>query len=233
MADESKKQVLPPYIPYKTFTNFINGLRETGIPHQIDKSVLRTMSGALQSATIASLKFLGLIDERAIPTKKLSQLIETTGDDYNAALKNVLSESYAFLLKNGLNIEQATGTQVEDKFREKGVSGSTITKCVAFFLAAAKDAQIKVSSHIRPPAIKRVPKARKADKPTPSKKGNNDADSQKDSQTQPPPNPLDTQSGWYEKLLAKFPEFDPAWDDETKKSWFTAFNDLMKKGAQS
>ncbi|MCX7171296.1 MAG: DUF5343 domain-containing protein [Proteobacteria bacterium] len=230
MATKPEKPVLPPYISYKTFTNFISGLRETGVPHQIDKSVLRTMAGAVQSATIASLKFLGLIDSSAIPTKKLKQLVETDGDNYTVALKDVLVESYSFLLGNGINIEQATGTQVENKFKEQGVSGSTITKCVAFFLAAAKDAQIKVSSHIRPPATKRTPKSRKADKFASSKKGDGDTDLRNRDQTPPPP--TNPQSGWYEKLLAKFPEFDPSWDDETKKSWFIAFNDLMKKGAQ-
>lgn len=155
MAEDTKKQVLPPYISYKTFDNFINGLRETGVPHQIDKSVLRTMSGAVQSATIASFKFLGLIDERANTTKKLTQLVDATGDNYSTSLKNVLLESYGFLFKDGLNIEQATGMQVENKFKEQGVSGSTTTKCVAFFLAAAKEAKIKVSSHIRPPSIVR------------------------------------------------------------------------------
>lgn len=237
MAIKPEKTVLPPYISYKTLTNFINGLRETGIPHQIDKSVLRTMSGAVQSATIASLKFLGLINSSAIPTKHLKQLVETDGDNYIAALKDVLVESYSFLLKNGINIEQATGTQVENKFKEQGVSGSTITKCVAFFLAAAKDAGIKVSSHVRPPAIKRTVNSQKVDGVSPTKKNmrmkTRDAAFQGSNQTNmPPANTQPNSSSWYEQLLAKFPAFDPTWDNDTKKAWFEAFNDLMKKGAQ-
>lgn len=229
MASKSEKPVLPPYISYKTFINFISGLRETGIPHQIDKSVLRTMSGAIQSATIASLKFLDLINQNAIPTDKLKQLVETDGDNYTIAFRNVLVESYAFMLKNGINIEQATGTQVENKFKEQGVSGSTITKCVAFFLAAAKDAGIKVSSHVRPPAIKRTPKERLSQ----AKRNNNDDGGTSKGNQTPPPNPSNAQTNWHEQLLAKFPSFDPTWDDDTKKAWFSAFNELMKKGAGS
>jgi hypothetical protein len=47
-------------------------------------------------------------------------------------------------------------------------------------------------------------------------------------------NPADSGGGdkaWAELLLKKFPDFDPAWDVELKKSWFAAFDDLMKKGA--
>jgi len=231
MSSKTEKPVLPPYISFVTFNNLISALRETGVPHQIDKSVLRTMSGAVQSATIASLKFLGLIDTNSIPTKNLKQLVETDGENYTLALKNVLEESYAFLLKNGVNIENATGTQVENKFKEQGVTGSTITKCISFFLSMAKEAGIKVSSHVRPPVTKRTPKgegASTAKKVLRAK--TRDAITPKPGELTPAPNP---QTNWYEQLLEKFPAFDPSWDNETKKAWFDAFNDLMKKGAQS
>lgn len=33
---------------------------------------------------------------------------------------------------------------------------------------------------------------------------------------------------WAEQLLAKFPQFDPAWPDDVKSKWFDAFDRLMK-----
>ncbi|MDL1951777.1 hypothetical protein FBQ97_18465 [Acidobacteria bacterium ACD] len=39
-----------------------------------------------------------------------------------------------------------------------------------------------------------------------------------------------TEGTWAMLLLKKFPDFDPKWDDELKKSWFAAFDDLMKRG---
>lgn len=33
---------------------------------------------------------------------------------------------------------------------------------------------------------------------------------------------------WAEQLLAKFPQFDPAWPDEVKLKWFDGFDRLMK-----
>ena len=224
MDEKIEKLVLPPYIPYKTFVNFINGLRETTVPSQIDKSVLRSMSGAMQSATIAALKFLGLIDGNAKSTDKLKQLVDASSENYGAALKNVLMESYNFLFEGEFSLEQTTGSEVETKFRTKGASGSTVTKCMAFFLSAAKEANIKVSSHVRPPSLARVSGQRK----TNLKKKDNQEDNQ-GKNDKLPPQTANTHS-WHEKLLEKFPSFDPAWDDETKKAWFDAFNKLMGKG---
>jgi hypothetical protein len=33
---------------------------------------------------------------------------------------------------------------------------------------------------------------------------------------------------WAERLLSKFPEFDPGWADDVKLKWFDAFDRLMK-----
>ena len=37
-------------------------------------------------------------------------------------------------------------------------------------------------------------------------------------------------SSWNKMLLAKFPNFDPAWNDELKTKWFSAFDELLKRG---
>ena len=39
-----------------------------------------------------------------------------------------------------------------DKFRELGITGSTLTKTIAFFIPAAKECGIEVSPHIKAPA---------------------------------------------------------------------------------
>jgi hypothetical protein len=41
-------------------------------------------------------------------------------------------------------------------------------------------------------------------------------------------NPNTGTAAWAELLLAKFPEFDPAWTDDVKLKWFDAFDRLMK-----
>jgi hypothetical protein len=34
---------------------------------------------------------------------------------------------------------------------------------------------------------------------------------------------------WHGALLDKFPNFDPAWPDEIKLKWFSAFDEMLKK----
>jgi hypothetical protein len=152
MDDKDLKRGPPAYVPHKTFTNFINSLKESGAPSQIDRSVLKNLSGSDQSAILGSLKYLKLIDESGVPSKELLQLIDSTEEQRPAMMRAVLLQAYSFLFSGSIDLKRATTKQVEDAFREQGVSGSTIVKCIAFFLAAAKDAGIPISPHVKTPA---------------------------------------------------------------------------------
>ena len=81
----------------------------------------------------------------------MKQLVEAADDERPAVVKTMMEQSYQFL--SDIDLEKATGQQVAEKFRLLGVSGSTLSKSIAFFLQAAKVAGIKVSQHIKPPAI--------------------------------------------------------------------------------
>ena len=48
MPTADTERVLPPYLSYKTFETFIEGLK-VGMPGRIDRSVMKTLSGANQS----------------------------------------------------------------------------------------------------------------------------------------------------------------------------------------
>ncbi len=62
----------------------------------------------------------------------------------------------------GIDLKRATGSQVHEAFRKKNVQGSTAIKAIAFFLAAAKEAGIEVSKHVKPPGAIRSPTQRRA-----------------------------------------------------------------------
>ena len=47
-AEDAAPKLVPPYVPYRSFGNFIQSLKQ-GIPARIDRSVMSNMSGALQS----------------------------------------------------------------------------------------------------------------------------------------------------------------------------------------
>ena len=157
MASETKKSDSPPYIAFSTFIKFIKGLSETGIPSRIDKSLLGTMSGANQSALISTLKWFNLIDDVGAHGTKLEGFVNA-GDERGALLRTMLSEAYEFMADGSINLAKATGAQLEEKFRAYGLSGSTIVKAMAFFLAACKEAGIQVSGHIKLPRVSRAGK---------------------------------------------------------------------------
>jgi hypothetical protein len=146
----SERTAKPPYLSYKTLATLLDGFRASNVPNLIDRSVLpSSMSGANQALALGALRFLGLVDERGEPQQSLHDLVEHTGPAYTDTLRRVVVEAYAFLL-TGLNIERATTRQVEEKFREQGLSGETLRKAITFFLFAAKEGGLKVSPHIKP-----------------------------------------------------------------------------------
>ena len=67
---------VPPYVPYRSFRNFIDTLKQ-GIPARIDRSVMGTMSGALQSQLTTTLKYLDLIAPTGQPKEALAKLVNS------------------------------------------------------------------------------------------------------------------------------------------------------------
>lgn len=61
MTEEDKKKKLPPYLPYRTLRSFLDNMK-VALPNRIDRSLMPTMSGAMQSQLIGALEYLRLID---------------------------------------------------------------------------------------------------------------------------------------------------------------------------
>lgn len=148
MSDD-KKSLTPPYASYKSFINFINGLRENGCPSHITRTVLPG-SNSGKAMLAATLRYLNLIDVNDKPTADLTQLIDSQAN-YSSKLSEILYKSYDFLTDPTLDLANTTTEKVVERFRAMGASGSTISKCMAFFLAAASDAKIEVSKYVKAP----------------------------------------------------------------------------------
>src|SRR5271165_6638743 len=55
----TKAGTVPPYLAYRTFTNYIDGLKANGAPpSRIDRSVLGAFSGGVQTQLISTLRYL-------------------------------------------------------------------------------------------------------------------------------------------------------------------------------
>src|SRR5438128_10488002 len=97
MTEETKAPpAVPPYVPYRTFRNFIDSLKQ-GIPARIDRSVMSSMSGALQSQLTGALRYLGLITVSGQPTSYLPTLVNSEGPDRAKLLRAIIAKSYPFL----------------------------------------------------------------------------------------------------------------------------------------
>lgn len=218
---ETEKRSLPPYVSYRTFKSFIESLR-VAMPGRIDRSLMGTMSGAIQSQVLSSLGYLDLISPKGIPKEKLNRLVNSEGPDRQKVLKEVLSNSYPFMSESGFDLERATSRQLEEQFAKLGASGDTIRKGVAFFISAAKDAALSLSPFFaKKSKVGRKTTLRTKSKTKERKRTDEDLETQQSEQI-----------SWSQLLLSKFPSFDPAWPDDVKSKWFDAFGELMKKGEE-
>lgn len=160
---ESENALLPPYVTYKTFSNFIEGLREHPLPLQIDRSLMSTFSGSVQSSLLASLRALNLIGRDNKSTELFEQLHAAAPEtsSYTEVLSSIIYKSYPFMSDGSIDIARATGKQLEDKFKDLGISGGTVPKAYSFFVSICKDAGLPISGHItsKKPSAPRKPLA--------------------------------------------------------------------------
>jgi hypothetical protein len=222
MLSQEKKPAsaaIPPYLSFRTFSAFIEGLK-VGIPTRIDRTVMSSMSGAVQAQLMAALRYLGLVSAHGVTHERLANLVNSEGSARGRELASILREFYPFLFKD-FDLLRATTGEIEEAFRKVGASGETIRKCVAFFLAAAKAADLPVSPHIKTARVTRTA-------PRAKRNGSSNAAAARAEVVIEKSEPAPSVATWSQMLLAKFPSFDPAWPDEVKAKWFESFEKLMK-----
>lgn len=147
----------PPYVSYKTFKNFLDSLK-IAMPGRIDRSVLHTMSGAVQSHLMHALRTMELVNAHEIPSESFKRLAASDGPGRQQALIAALKIGYPFLFDGSIDLGTASGKQLLDEFGKTALNGDSVRKSVAFFLAGAKDAGIKLSPYFSKIQSRSVPK---------------------------------------------------------------------------
>lgn len=230
MTDDSgQKKVAAPYIAFSTLRTFIAPLKEHIVPTRIDRSLLKSMSGAVQNQLMTALRFLALIDAEDRPTASLKGLVAASGtDDWKPTLGHVLRDAYPDLFK--LPLGSISPQEFYEAFkRAYPCEGDTLRKGVTFFLNAAREAGISLSPFLTknakprsgPTRRKSKTNGKKADPANPANPANPSVENgDKNSHNKTP-----TSMG--ERLLEKFPPFDPAWPDEIKAKWFEGYEKLL------
>ena len=227
MSDKERQRPVPPYLPWKTFENYIDGLKVFGdhLPNVIDRDSMRNLSGAMQSWLLSGLRSLNMIDENGSPNPRLKQIVQATPDARKALYKQVIEAEYKFL--NGINLQGATPKQIEAAFETTGATGDTVRKCIVFFVGLAKAADIKLSPLIQ--KVRRRPaKVNGA--------GKKDA-TPKDAPPPAPPTPPTPQSGFPSLHAQAKPPFqvlyellDPDMTPEEQNAIWTLLRYLKKEG---
>ncbi|MBL9093406.1 MAG: DUF5343 domain-containing protein [Planctomycetaceae bacterium] len=146
---ETSPKVLPAYVGYVTFANFIGSLKASGVPSRIDKSVMKGLAGGVQSHLASAMKFLGLVNESNSPLPLLHSLAGAHGtDQWPAALKEVVALAYSDIV-DGIDLTKASPQQLVETFRENSeAKGATADKAIRFYLQAVKDAKIEIGPHL-------------------------------------------------------------------------------------
>lgn len=140
-------KIIPAYVPYKTFRSFLVKCKDF-LPTRIDRSFWgETLSGGTGGMLMASLNYFALIDEKQEPSPQLRALVDTVdsdGEAYRSELTNLLQKKYEPLF--GLDLARATNQQFMEVFRDSyGAGGTTVKKCIGFFVQACSDAGIELS----------------------------------------------------------------------------------------
>ena len=144
----TSRELVAPYVSFKTFQSGVQALRHHGLPGKIDRSVWASKSGADQAALLSAFRFLGLIGPDGItqpPLEMLAKAGEATAEEKNI-LRGVLNHAYADLFKE--NLETLTPAQFSEAIGKYGSQGSTRDRAMRFFVKAAAFCDIKMSGRL-------------------------------------------------------------------------------------
>lgn len=162
MTTTQSKPAAPAFTSYKPFIGFMNYFRDElkHIPLKIDKGHLPKASGSVVLGHLHAMRFLKLIDDSGKPLPLFKNFAMASDAERAVVLEGMLKNSYSFMFGDPeFDLSRASGTQVEGKFREQQITGSTVVRAILFFLAAAKDAGIPVSAAVKAPSA--PPRAKK------------------------------------------------------------------------
>jgi hypothetical protein len=157
---EREKENIPPYFSAVTFSNFIEAHRRTQ-PTRFDRSIMSNVAGGDQAKILKALRFFGLSNEEDRPTEAFQELESLDADHMQGAWAELLRQAYPFLF-SGFDLEKATHSQLEERFREQGIQGDTVRKAVGFFIGMARLAGVSLSPYFRAMRARGPRMARKA-----------------------------------------------------------------------
>ncbi|MCZ6539068.1 MAG: DUF5343 domain-containing protein [Chloroflexi bacterium] len=230
MTLQEQTPTIPPYVPYRTFQTFLEFLLDEGVPERVDKSVWGPrFSGSSGTQLMTALKVLDLIDSEARPSEDLERLVHAEGEERRALLRRILERFYTPVFK--LDLPRASKGQFHQAFRSFGTKEGVLTKCEAFFIRAAQAAGIELSRRIltgrhgasraRTSAATGRSRVLTAQAVTPEIKI-------APVQTEGVMPAQVARLELADRILAKYPDFDPSWDPSVQAKWLEGMTRLYE-----
>jgi hypothetical protein len=158
-AAESYK---PPYLSFRTFKTFIERLTASPLPPRIDRGFLSNLDGTSQTSLLNTLRAWRLVREDGTVEDSLKELVQADEDTRKKLLADLFRAHYPEQI--ALGEQNATSQQLEESFRNLGVSGSTHRKAVTFYLHAADYLGLPTSAYFKPPKQEAAPRRKVAPK---------------------------------------------------------------------
>ncbi len=146
VAQDTKAKEVRPYVPWRTFFNLLERMREEEPPPRIDRTYIRNLDGTAQAQLIAALRWMDGISENGTILSPLRALI---GDGRKEALAALVRAKYPEAV--ALAEQNATQGQLDEAFRAYGLNGDTLRRAQSFFLNAAEYGGIPLSRHFKKP----------------------------------------------------------------------------------
>jgi hypothetical protein len=225
MADTDTQAKLPT-VSYGSFATALDKFYEAGgAPNEIHPSAFHkgTFSGSTIALLVKAFRALNLVDAKDHPhAERVDRLIDPKSR--KTAVTELLTEHFGTLID--LPLSKASPKQFNEWFDQFNMGADDARKAKTFFLHAAKANGIAVSKFITDQYKTRTPSSgtRKRTKKNAGGgdgAGNGDNSSNNDT--------VQIENTIVDRLLDKFPEFDPAWAPEVQAKWFEAFAKLQQQ----
>ncbi len=178
---------------------------------------------------MTALKVLTLVDADGHPSDELEDLVHAEGDDRRALLRRILERFYVPVFD--LDLARASKGQFHEAFRSFGTKEGVLTKCEAFFIRAAQAAGIELSKRI---LVGRHGSSKGRTSAAPSRQRAATVQVVVPGKTvAPAPIESGVPAGSLklelaDRILAKYPDFDPAWDPDVQAKWLEGMTRLYE-----
>lgn len=174
MIDAAKR--VAPYLPFATFMGSLDVFTQ-GVPPKLDRTLWRSQSGFIQGLIMNAYRFFGLVDEadNDSATQELLDLVRKK-EQRPELLRALIYAQYDDVL-DGHDLSKMTMKMLEAQFEKSfAVSGATKQKAIAFFLKAAKFAEMPLSTFLSSQLRNAAPRKKRGPKQRPERSNGTEDD---------------------------------------------------------